>query len=197
MDFFVIWYGLLGAPVLAGIFVAFPRAHFFRRVLMFTAGAMLLLYLGAISAGLRFVALRPNVISFAVAYFAYSFLALMCLRIPKLIVRVPSFVLALVPIAFGYWACTFGQLLLALVLGDYMNPPTAVERVSANLECRETTWGYSFTDSGHTVTLYRTWDAIPFLHQKMLSAQVTESKVSGPPDDDPSCADLAARYQKS
>jgi hypothetical protein len=193
--FMLIWIGLLGAPVLAVVIFILLRQRPFQARSVIVAGSVLLLYLAVACSGLSFVAVPVNFASFVIAYFAYSFLAVMCLRIPAKAVRILTFVIAIIPIGFGYILSTIGILGLMFIVGDYASPPNRVEQMAAGLTCRVTGWGSAGSSSGYAVGLYQSWNRIPFLERKILGVSVVQAGYSGPPQDDVSCADLFARYQ--
>ena len=72
------WCSLLGAPIVALATVIFARAHSHHRTATIAAGIWLLLIVGSVY-GFSFVAMRTNLLCLLLAYFAYSFLAAMCL----------------------------------------------------------------------------------------------------------------------
>jgi hypothetical protein len=192
----VIWTGLLGAPVLAlVIFILLPQRRFQAQSAIFSS-SVLILYLALARVGLSFVEVQANFLCFVFAYFAYSFLAVMCLRIPIKAIRIIIFVIAIVPIGLGYFLSTIGVLGLAFIVGDYTSPPQRIEQMATGLNCRITGWGSAGSSSGYAVSLYRSWSGIPFLERKVLGVSVVQAGYSGPPPDDVSCADLLAEYEK-
>jgi hypothetical protein len=131
------------------------------------------------------------------AYFAYSFLAVSCLRIPAKAVRVLTFGIAIIPIGFGFILSTIGVLGLAFIVGDLTRPPERVEEIGAGLTCRFREWGSAGSSSGYAVELYQSWNGIPFVERKILGESVVQAGYSGPSPKDVSCADLFAKYEKA
>jgi len=195
-DFLLVRIGLLGAPVLAVvIFIVFRRRRFPAR-LVIVAASMLLLYLATVFVGVRFVTVRVNLASTVAAYFAYSLLAVMCLRIPERGIRFLAFTIALIPIGCGYLLTTIrlGLFGLVTIVGFYNARPNHVEEMAPALTCRitEQGWGgslYSF----HAVGLYHSWNWVPFLERKVLGTLVTINNADDA--EAVSCADLVARYR--
>jgi hypothetical protein len=195
--FLLVWIGLLGAPVLAVVIFVLSRRRPFQPQSVVFAGSVLLLYFGVACSGLSFVAVQVNLIFFVVAYFAYSFLAVMCLRIPTKAVRILTFVIAIIPIGFGFILSTIGVLGLAFIVGDYTSPPERVEQMAMGLTCRVRGWGSAGSASGYAVELYQSWNEIPFVERKVLGNSVVQDGYSGPPPKDVSCGDLFAKYEKA
>jgi hypothetical protein len=192
--FAIVWIGLLAAPLLALILARLRR--FGARILMIAASTFLLSYFVFAYSSLAFVAPKGNLACFVVAYFAYCILAATCLRIPRKIIRFPIFVIAIVPIAFGYLLSTVGILGLMFIVGEYTNLPDRTEVMTAGLTCRVTGWGMAAGASGYTIGLYQSWNAVPFLERKVIGSSVTQAGYSGPPPADVTCADLFGQYEK-
>jgi hypothetical protein len=151
--------GLFSAPLLAfGTFASIQsRWSSSQSTIAAICAAVLVFILGAAALGFSFKDVLSNFAAFMVAYAAYCFLAVSCLRIPSLFLRIPAFILAAIPVAFGYMLCTIGVFGLMFMVGDYTNPPRRIEQLRPDLTCRVTLWGASFTASGYTVHLYKSW----------------------------------------
>jgi len=123
--------GLFAAPLLAfGAYAAIQSRWSPRQSTIAAVCALaLVLILGAAALGFSFKDVRPNFAAFLIAYAAYCFLAVSCLRIPSLLLRIPALILAAMPIAIGYVLCTIGSLGLMFIVGDYTNPPKQIERL--------------------------------------------------------------------
>jgi hypothetical protein len=195
--FLLVWTGLLVAPVLAVVTFILLRQRPFQARWVVVAASVLLLYFAVACSGLSFVAVQANFACFVIAYFSYNFLAVMCLRIPAKAIRVLIFIIAIIPIGFGYILSTIGVLGLGFIVGDYTRPPDHLEQIATGLTCRATGWGSAVSASGYAVDLYQSWNRIPFLERKLLGASVVQAGYSGLPPKDVSCADLFARYEKS
>src|SRR5580698_2772317 len=139
--FGLVWAGLLGAPVLALATFIFLRRYGRQSLALIAAAGTLLFFCLMVFSGLSFVSVSANFACFVVAYFAYSFLAVSCLGIPRKLVRIPAFVVAIIPMGFGYLLSTIGLLGLAFIVGDYTRPPKRVEQMEDGLACRTTGWG--------------------------------------------------------
>jgi hypothetical protein len=194
---FLIWIGILGAPVLAvAIFSLLHKKSIQAKSVIF-AGALLVLCFGGAYSGLSFVAVQANFTCFIIAYLAYSFLAVMCWRIPVKAVRILMFVVAMIPIGFGYTLSTIGFLGLAWIGGDYTRPPEHVEQIASGLTCRVRGWGSAGSSSGYAVDLYQSpWNGIPFLERKVAGASVIQDGYSGSLPSDVSCVDVLAKYSR-
>lgn len=195
-DFLLVRIGLLGAPVLAVVIFIFCHGRRFPARLVIVAAGMLLLYLAIFVVGLRFVTVRANLACTVAAYFAYSLLAVMCLRIRPSAIRLLAFVIAIIPIGCGYLLTAImpGLFALAIVVGFYNAKPNHVEEMAPGLTCRSTErgWGGSLS-SIYAVGLYKSWSRAPLLERKVLGALVFKQY---PDAEDVSCLDLMARYEK-
>jgi hypothetical protein len=198
-DFLLIRIGLFSAPVLAAAISLFFRRRRFPTRLAIVAATMLLLYLAIACVGLRFVSVRSNLACTVAAYFAYSLLTVMCLRIPQRWVRLLTFAMAIIPIGCGYLLTTIrlGVFALVIVVGFYSAKPNQVEAIAPGLTCRMTEQGWGGqTDSIYAIGLYQSWNWAPILARKVIGVlgvrnnADAEAKVV-------SCADLIARYEKS
>jgi hypothetical protein len=194
-DFRLVRFGLLGVPILAvAIFFLLPRGRFPTRLLLIAA-CVLLLYVIVTFAGLRFVTVRANLACTVAAYFAYSLLAVMCLRMPESGIRFLAFVIALVPIGCGYLLTTtrVGLFWLAIIVVFYNAKPNHVEEIAPGLTCRITDLGWGGNLSYfHAAGLYQSWDWAPLLERKVLGASDSRDALD---EEGASCADLFAIYQ--
>ena len=195
-DFLLIRIGLLAAPVLAAVIFISLRGRRFPARLVFVAASMLLLYLAIAFSGLRFVTTRANLSCTVAAYFAYSLLAVMCLRIPERGIRFLAFVIAIIPIGCGYLLTTTrpGIFALAIIIGFYNATPYYSEEMAPGLICRitERGWGGSLS-SIYTVGLFQSWNWAPMLERKVSGALVMKDY---PDTEVVSCADLVTMYRK-
>jgi len=194
-DFMLVRIGLLGAPALALVTLFFLRHRRFPARSVVVAGCLLLLYLAIALAGLRFVTARANLACSIVAYFAYSLLTVMSLRIPNAGIRFPLFVIAIIPIGCGYLLTTIrpGLSGLATIVVLYHARPNHVDEVAPGLICRITdlSWGGQLSYF-HFVGLYQSWNWAPLLERKVLGAASVENFLG---EEGPSCADLVAKYE--
>jgi hypothetical protein len=195
-DFLLVRIGLLGAPVLAVVIYILLRGRRFPARSVIVAASVLLLYLAIVFVGLRFVAVRANLACTIAAYFAYSLLAVMCLRISERGIRFLAFVIAIIPIACGYLLTTIRPWLLALamIIVFYSATPNHVEEMAPGLTCRitERGWGGSLS-SVYAVGLYKSWNWVLLLERKVIGALVMKNY---PDAEDVSCAELIAGYEK-
>jgi hypothetical protein len=196
VGFLLVWLGLLGAPVLAAIIAILTRRQGSPKRSAIVAGSALLLYFAVACSGLSFVVPWVNLACFVAAYFAYCFLAMVCLRIQARLVRIPSFLVAIVPIGVGYLLSTIGILGLMFIVGDYTRLPDRVEQMATGLDCRVTGWGAVGTASGYVVGLYQSWSGIPFLERRVSSRSVTQVGYLGPEPEGASCSGVWAEYMK-
>jgi hypothetical protein len=195
-DFLLLRIGLLGAPILAAVIFIFLRNRRFPTRSVIVAASILLLYLAMAFAGFRFVTVRTNLASTVAAYFAYSLLAIMCLRITKIGIRFPAFFVAIIPIGCGCLLTTIrpGLFALAIVVEFYNASPNHVEQIAPGLTCRITEQGWGGSLSGiYAVRLYRSWRWVPLLERKVIGALVMINYLE---PEEVSCADLLARYEK-
>jgi hypothetical protein len=124
-----------------------------------------------------------------------------CLLAPALWTVQPRFIgfitgtLACAALLPSYILGTIGVLGLNFILADYLSPPTHVELIAPGLSCSETVWGAAFSDSGHSIHLYRYWPAFPLLRREVARVSVNETD----PGDGPtsaSCTSVAAQTLK-
>jgi hypothetical protein len=191
--------GLFAAPLIAfGVFASIQsRWSSSQSTIAAVCAAVLVFILGAATLGFSFKDVLSNFTTFIVAYAAYCFLAVSCLRIRSLFLRIPAFILAAIPICIGYVLCTIGTLALVFIIGDYTSPPRHTEQIRPDLICRITGWGAAFTASGSTVHLYKSWAWLPFLERSVASISVTESgDTETGPQIGASCADALAKYNE-
>jgi hypothetical protein len=200
VDFLLVRMGLLGAPVLALVIFIFLRKRRFPSRLVIVAASMLLLYLATFFVGLRFVSVRANLACTVAAYFAYSFLAVVCLRIQPSAIRLLAFVVAIIPIGLGYLLTTIrlGLIALVIVIGFYNVRPGHVEQMGPRLTCRSTEehMGGSIY-SIYSVGLYQSWSWVPLLERKVVGVLTTRNNADPELEpEDVSCANLMAKYEK-
>jgi hypothetical protein len=197
--YFVTSIGLFAAPLLAfGAFASIQSRWSSRQSTIAAVCALVLVFiLSAAALGFSFKDVLSNITAFIVAYAAYCFLAVSCLRIRSLLLRIPAFIVAAIPVFAGYVLCTVGTLALIFIVGDYTSPPRHTEQIRPDLICRITGWGAAFTASGSTVHLYKSWPWLPFLERSVGSISVTESgDTETGPQIGASCADAMAKYNK-
>jgi len=188
--FWVAWGTLLVGPPLAATLVFFTRKH--RRalgLLLVSACATVLLVLTAFLAHVEFVPRPANVVALCAAYLAYCVLAFATGLFRRPLVKWPSTILAVAPIAFGYFLATVGILGLMFLIGDAVREPVERRAMGGRLICQVTTWD-GIGDAGHWVDLYATWSPLPI--QRRLHRLVSEQTSAAPPV---SCAD--ARFPRA
>jgi hypothetical protein len=188
---------LFAAPLVAfGAFAAIQSRWSSRQArIAAVCAAVLVFLLGAAALGFSFKDVLSNFVAFMVAYAAYCLLAVFCWRIPFLFIRIPALLLAAIPICFGYVLCSIGSLGLMFIVGDYTNAPKRVEQLRPDLTCRVTLWGASFTASGYTVHLYKSWAWLPFVERSVIAMSVNQTDFSeGQAPKDVTCADALAKY---
>ena len=190
--------GLFFGPLLAfGIYAALqsncPSAT--RPGAVISAAAFIVV-LGAAILNIGFRDVTYDVAFLIIAYTAYSFLAVCCLRIPPLSIRVLALAIAAIPVGVGYYACTSttGRLGLAFIVGDYTQPPRHLEQMRADLTCRVFLWGYAFSDTGYTVRLYKSWTWLPLVERSVVTISVNETNDANGPVQPATCADALGKY---
>jgi hypothetical protein len=189
--------GLFAAPLVAfGAFAAIQSRWISRQPTVAAVCVSVVVFvLGAAALGLSFKDPLANFVVFTIAYAAYCLLAVLCWRIPSLFIRIPALLLAAIPICFGYVLCSIGALGLMFIVGDYTSPPKHTEQMNRNLTCRVTLWGASFTASGYTVHLYKSWAWLPFVEKSVVTMSVNQTGFSeGQAPKDVTCADALAKY---
>jgi glucan phosphoethanolaminetransferase (alkaline phosphatase superfamily) len=189
--------GLFSAPLVAfGAYAAIQSRWPSRQSTIAAMCALVLvLILGAAALGFSFKDVMPNFVAFIIAYAAYCFLAVSCLRIRWLFIRILALIVAAIPICIGYVFCTIGSLGIMFFVGDYTNPPKQVEQLRPDLTCRVTLWGASFTASGYAVHLYKTWAWLPLIEKSVVTMSVNQTDFSeGQAPKDLTCVDALAKY---
>jgi hypothetical protein len=195
--YFVIVIGLFATPLLAfGAYAAIQSRWSSRQSKIAAACALVLVFvLGAAALGFSFTDVLSNFVGFVIAYAAYCFLAVSCLRIPSLFLRIPALIVAAIPIAVGYVICTIGSFGLMFIVGDYTSPPKHIEQLGPDLTCRTTLWGAAFTASGYTIHLYKSWAWLPLVERSVAAMSVNQTEFSeGQAPKDVTCADALAKY---
>jgi hypothetical protein len=189
MDF-LIWMGVLAAPVVAAIAFALirPEPNYLRNPWLIAAEVFLGLFILALVAKTNFTILEVNVGCILLAYLAYCFLVLSVLKIKRRLFRIPLLGIGVLPIILGYLLSTIGFLALLVIAADYTQPALSTELVAPGLTCTKTGWGM-VTSEGHTFHLYRTWPGLAVVHTEIKQVVVDYSDPEdGQPDT--SCAEL-------
>ncbi|MDD5272623.1 MAG: hypothetical protein PHU14_07890 [Methylovulum sp.] len=148
-------------------------------------------YLLAADAGISFPSVRANFTSFAVAYFAFGYLAASCRHHEGLQL------IAGVALVFAYLFGIIGGLWLVFAVGDYTTPAKEVRQLSDTVSCRTIPWGDSTTDSsGATLHVYQALEWLPFLERELGNAPVHETVLrTGEKWENTSCEAILAQWQ--
>lgn len=183
------WVLLLAAPVL-GVALEWAAAAWLapapRVRTTITLAAFVAVTIGAYAVGIRFVQVLPNILAGATAYAAYVFLAFSIRRTswPSM-ARSAAFVVALVPVAFGYFLGTVGSLGVLFLAGEY-GARQETARLGRNIICMKSEAGGP--SGGHTLHIHHEWPLLPALHREVKAIAV-KSIGEGPS----SCAALRSQ----
>lgn len=145
-----------------------------------------------ISATIRWV----NVFAFDLAYIAYCYLAVSAYQVGNPLLRVAAIIILHMPVILGYFMGTVGVLALLFLVGEKVEPPLKVERLSESLYCEITGWGMAASDSGYAVSLLKSWQSFPFMAREVYSASINETHPSDGQTGGWDCSSAFAAYQK-
>ena len=147
MEYFaIIEISLLGFPILGFLlFVKYKKSKIYLK-LFWILIAILSIYYTLRIFGISIIGDMPDFIMLSLTYFAYSVLVFWILLIPKKIIKIPVFIVGLLPILFGYILSTIGTLGLMMILAELET--TNVKTLEDNFEYREYGFGNATTASG-------------------------------------------------
>lgn len=190
------WFGIIGAPLLALIaFVAFrkkfPKAQ---SVTLAGCGVFLAVVILCCLIGISFIEPFVNLVLLVVVYLAYCYLVFSCYRIPSRILRAFVLVVLCTPILVGYLMGTVGSPGLVFIAGDYDYPPIQTQEFQDGIYCQVIPWGAAMSDEGNTVYLYKRWSGVPFLKRELQKIVIDFSDPQ-PASAGVSCEDALARYK--
>lgn len=169
------WMLLLGAPALGlGLHLAVMDGLSTRRrvlvvsLLMAAVGLVIL----AAAWGVRFISLVANIVVLAAAYAAYVAAALSLSSMRRSVVaRRVVLVVALTPVAFGYFLGTVGALGLLFVVGEFEDGVKAT-RLAPGLVCIRTNGGGP--SGGYALRIHREWPLVPVIHREVRTLAFRE-----------------------
>jgi hypothetical protein len=193
LEFLITWLSLLGTPILAIAIFFIIRQRFptIQRAIAIGCLSYLALIVVVATTGINFTIQAINFSCFALAYFAFCYLAISCWNMKVKAVRIIALALLAIPVFFGYVLGTIGILGLMFIVGDYTNSPLENNKVEAGIICRTTPWGFAGGNSGYTVRLFQRWSALPFLERELRKTVVDQTES----DRDSSCSDVLATYK--
>lgn len=115
--------------------------------------------------------IKSDTVLIALAYMAYCGLVAVSLNIHNLLLRLPVFLIGLIPMLLGCILATVGALGLAFGVGD--NIPEQEGRLDSRLTYRITTFGNATTEAGgNRVTLLRSYRLLPGLEREVFSKKL-------------------------
>ena len=195
-----IYYGLVGADVFAPLIAIIGwwllRRYASTRYWKLIRGCGLLLAL-VVAGRLLGIRLYPRSLELALLAFAYlclCFLLTASFSIRRLLLRIPSMILAAVPIACAYALVTWPfALLTVFVVGEWLETPRYIEKMNDRLVCRVTVWSTTFSGEGYTVHLYRIAPLAPIFEREVVAIVVDETDPGNGPSS-ATCADAMKAY---
>jgi len=115
--------------------------------------------------------IKSDTVLIALAYFAYCGLVAVSLNIHNLKLRLPVFLIGLIPVLLGYILATVGALGLAFVVGDCV--PEQEGRLESRLTYRITTFGNATTaEGGNRIALLRSYHLLPGLEREVFTKEL-------------------------
>lgn len=179
------WILLLAAPVAAlalQALVDWAPARLERTIakpLFLSAAAILGVVMLASLAGVRFVSLTANLWALGATYFAYCLLVFGIGRLPVGgLLRNTALIIAVLPIAFGYFLSTVGLLGVMFAVGAYASPSKET-RLAKNLVCTRIEGGGP--SGGYELHIHREWPLAPVLHRQ-VKVIAAKNEYYGPRD---------------
>ncbi|WP_294331714.1 hypothetical protein [uncultured Sphingomonas sp.] len=191
--FYMTWLSLFAAPLAGSILVARWRGSdgpALRRGLGWA-----LAYLGLVAfcraTGLQWSWRDANTAFGIGILYAYWIVAAAAWAIPTAWLRIPVGVLAFAPLGPSLLLGTVGVLGLGFVLGDEIDPPAEVRRLSPMLTCEVSTWGYAFSDDGYDVRIYQSPIWLPIVRRLSRTVRINETNPE-PGHEHATCESVAA-----
>lgn len=192
--FYATWFSLLAAPVAGVLLVLRWRGNWGPAPRRGVGWAMA--YLGVVAlcaaTGLQW---SSSIINFAFCLgclYAYWIVAAAAWAIPSAWLRIPLGVLAFAPLGPSLLLGTVGVLGLGFVLGDEVDPPVEIRRLSPMLTCEVSTWGYAFSDDGYDVRIYQSPIWLPIVRRLSRTVRINETNPA-PGHESATCESVAAR----
>lgn len=157
----IIEISLLGFPILGLLlFVKHKNSKIYLRVLWILI-TILYIYYVLIAFDISIIGDMPDLIMLSLTYLTYSILVFRILLIPNKIIKIPVFIVGLLPMLFGYIISTVGVLGLMLIISGLET--TNVKIIADNFEYREYSFGNSTaTYGGKEFNFYEKYKLLPF-----------------------------------